>query len=59
MNEANESFLDLPIKTFILEDLVGRRVDILGFENEDGKVIVAKDIKTGEGFLLACEPVGE
>ncbi|WP_319760309.1 hypothetical protein [Maridesulfovibrio sp.] len=56
MEDSNQ-FIDPDlIKTFILEDLVGRRVDILGFENEEGKVIVAKDIKTKEGFLLVCEP---
>ena len=58
MSEENQ-FFNSPIKTFVLEDLVGRRVDILSFENDEGKVIVAKDVKTGEGFLLACEPVGE
>jgi hypothetical protein len=58
MSEENQ-FFNFPIKTFVLEDLVGRRVDILGYENDEGKVIVAKDVKTGEGFLLACEPTGE
>ncbi|MGE4195309.1 MAG: hypothetical protein AB7E51_18145 [Pseudodesulfovibrio sp.] len=45
-------FADIEIPKYTLDDLIGRRVDILALENEDGKIVVARDVKTKEGFVL-------
>jgi DNA-binding transcriptional regulator YiaG len=48
-------FADIEIPKYTLDDLIGRRVDILSLENEDGKIVVARDVKTKEGFVLLLE----
>lgn len=40
------------IKTFVLEDLVGRKVEIGSFKSEGIELIVARDLKTGDIFVL-------
>ncbi len=52
-------FEGVEISTYTLDDLIGRRVDILATENEDGKIVVARDVKTGEGFVLNLEVTDE
>ena len=52
-------FEGVEISTYTLDDLIGRRVDILATENEDGKIVVARDVKTGECFVLNLEVTDE
>jgi hypothetical protein len=48
-------FADVEISTYTLDALIGRRVNTLATENEDGTIVVARDVITGEGFVLNVE----
>ena len=39
-------------KTFKLEDLIGRVVEIRSFKNKNIELIIAQDINTGEYLVL-------
>ncbi len=45
-------FKNIDIKTFDLESLVGRKLDIRAFKEGDTELIAAKDMETGEFFVL-------
>ena len=45
-------FKSVKIKTFQLEDLKGRNVNIRSFTNENIEIILAIDTDTGDLFLL-------
>ena len=43
---------NVKIQTFKLEDLIGKIIHIQSFTNENIELITAKDLKTGELFVL-------
>lgn len=45
-------FKDVPIKTFKLADLVNRKVSINSYRNKHIELIIAKDLVSGELFVL-------
>lgn len=59
MRHNGNDVFDLKLQTFTLEDLVGRRVEIIKYEDANGTAISAKDINTGDTFLLTCETKNE
>jgi len=54
-------FKEAKAKTFSLEDLVGRVIGIQSFRDNNMELIMAKDLKTGEFFVLKqiTHPEGE
>ncbi len=58
-NMETTMFADVKISTYTLDALIGRRVDILATKNEDGRIVVARDVTTGEGFVLNVEATDE
>lgn len=47
-----EMFKDIPFKTFTISDLVGRKLDIRSLKEGSTELISAKDMETGELFIL-------
>ncbi len=45
-------FKDVKAKTFELEDLIDRVIGIQSFKDKNIELIMAKDLKTGEFFVL-------
>lgn len=45
-------FKNREIKTFELEDLVGRKIDIRSFTEGSTELLCAKDMETGDFFVL-------
>jgi hypothetical protein len=45
-------FKDVPFKKFDMLDLVGRKLDIRSFKEGSTELIGAKDMETGELFIL-------
>ena len=45
-------FKDVPFKRFDMSDLVGRKLDIRSFKERSTELIGAKDMETGELFIL-------
>lgn len=52
MSKTDCNLFESVIKTFELEDLIGRNIVITNLSGEDFYVVVAADINTGELFLL-------
>ena len=50
---------DVKIKTFKLEDLVGKQVAIQEYKSDDGAIVVAVDVESGELFVLGQEIIPE
>ena len=50
-DEAKQKWCPMT-KTFKMEDLVGRNLDVKRFDNEDGTTIAATDTASGEFFIL-------
>lgn len=46
----------LQINTFKLEDLFDRVLSVNAFQSDDGKIVNAVDMRTGEIFVLKCVP---
>ena len=45
-------YKDVKVKTFELEDLIDRVIGIQSFRDKNIELIMAKDLKTGEFFVL-------